>query len=91
MILLTAAANRDERKFENADRFDIHRTIDHHLTFGYGVHYCFGAALARVEGRIALEELVSRFPTWDLDVARAEMIHTSTIRGYFCLPITLPG
>ena len=91
MILLTAAANRDERKFPNVDRFDIRRKIDHHVTFGYGVHYCFGAALARIEGRIALEELVSRFPTWDVDVAGAEMIHTSTIRGYYRLPVSLPG
>ena len=50
MILLTAAANRDERKFENADRFDIHRKIDHHVTFGYGVHYCFGAAAGAGRG-----------------------------------------
>jgi cytochrome P450 len=89
VVLLTASANRDDRKFERADAFDLHRSIDHHLTFGYGTHYCFGAALARIEGRLALEELLDRFPTWDVDLAGAEMLHSSTIRGYVKLPIVL--
>ena len=63
IILLTAAANRDEREFPDADRFDIHRKIGHHVAFGYGVHFCLGAALARLEGRIALDEVLQRFPT----------------------------
>jgi len=89
VTLLTAAANRDERKFENADAFDIHREIDHHVTFGYGVHYCFGAALARLEGRIALEEMLNRFPTWEVDMSGAELLHSSTIRGYATLPMVV--
>jgi cytochrome P450 len=89
MTFLTSAANRDERRFENPDEFDPHRDIGHHLAFGYGVHYCFGAALARIEGRIALEEILKRFPTWELDMDHAEMIHTSTTRGYSHLPIVL--
>ena len=60
--LLTASANRDERKFPDADRFDIHRKIDHHLAFGYGIHFCLGAALARLEGRVALDEVLQALP-----------------------------
>ncbi|MEX5634212.1 MULTISPECIES: cytochrome P450 [Parafrankia] len=89
VTLLTGSANRDDRVFPDADSFDIHRKIDAHLTFGKGVHYCFGAALARIEGRIALEELLNRFPTWDLAPTGAELIHTATIRGYHHLPIVL--
>ncbi|MCK9901602.1 cytochrome P450 [Frankia sp. Cpl3] len=88
VALLTGSANRDERVFPNPDDFDIHRKIDAHLTFGKGVHYCFGAALARIEGRIALEEFLNRFQAWDL-APGAELIHTATIRGYHKLPIVL--
>ena len=62
MLLLNGSANRDDRKFPDGDAFDIHRKIDHHLTFGYGVHFCLGAALARLEGRVALDEVLQRFP-----------------------------
>jgi hypothetical protein len=63
VLLLTGAAGRDERKYgEDADRFDIHRRFDNHVSFGYGIHFCIGAALARMEGRIALEEAPKRFP-----------------------------
>ena len=62
MLLLNASANRDDRKFPDGDRFDIHRKIDHHLSFGYGIHFCLGAALARLEGRVALDEVLQRFP-----------------------------
>ena len=87
MLLLTAAANRDERRFADPDRFDIHRRIDHHLTFGYGLHFCLGAALARLEGRVALEEVLKRFPTWEVDWDNAEQAHTSTVRGWERLPV----
>jgi cytochrome P450 len=87
MILLTAAGNRDERHFPDADRFDIHREIDHHLSFGYGIHFCLGAALARLEGRVALDEVLERFPEWDVDWDRAEQAHTSTVRGWEKLPV----
>ena len=56
VLLLTGSAGRDERAFPEADRFDIHRHFDQHLSFGYGIHFCLGAALARLEGRIAIEE-----------------------------------
>jgi cytochrome P450 len=88
VLLITGAAGRDERAFPDADRFDIHRVMDHHVSFGYGVHFCLGAALARLEGRIALEETLRRFPTWTVDHERAVPLHTSTVRGYTNLPIT---
>lgn len=90
MLLLTASANRDERKFSGADRFDIHRKIDHHLAFGYGVHFCMGAALARLEGRVALEEVLKRFPEWSVDWENAVQARTSTVRGWERLPVRVP-
>jgi cytochrome P450 len=87
LLLLTAAANRDERHFEAPDRFDIHRKIDHHLTFGYGIHFCLGSHLARLEGRIALEEVLKRFPKWEVDWDHAVQAHTTTVRGWEQLPV----
>jgi cytochrome P450 len=87
MLVLTASGNRDERKFPDADRFDIHRRIDHHLAFGYGIHFCLGAALARLEGRIALDEVLQRFPTWEVDWDNAIQARTSTVRGWERLPV----
>ena len=87
MVILVGSANRDDRKFENGDTFDITRTIDHHLTFGYGLHFCLGAALARLEGRVALEEVIRRFPTWEVDWDNAVQAHTSTVRGWRSLPV----
>jgi cytochrome P450 len=87
VLLVTAAAGRDERAYPDPDRFDIHRSGSPHVSFGYGIHFCLGAALARLEGRIALEETLKRFPTWDVDQTRAERLHTSTVRGYTKVPI----
>ncbi len=87
VLLLTGSAGRDERVYENADQFDIRRKPEQHVSFGLGVHFCLGAALARMEGRIALEETLKRFPAWDVDEERAVRLHTSTVRGYKCVPI----
>jgi cytochrome P450 len=87
ILLLTASANRDERQFPDGDRFDIRRHIDHHLAFGYGVHFCLGAALARLEGRVALDEVLKRFPSWEVDWEHAVQAHTSTVRGWERLPV----
>jgi cytochrome P450 len=87
MVVLNGSANRDDRKFGDGDRFDIHREISHHLAFGYGIHFCLGAALARLEGRIALDEVLNRFPTWEVDWDGAVQAHTPTVRGWENLPV----
>ena len=83
----TGAAGRDEREYPDADRFDIHRRFDQHVSFGYGIHFCLGAALARLEGRVALEESLRRFPDWRVDADHAVRLHTSTVRGWQRVPV----
>jgi cytochrome P450 len=87
MLLLVGSANRDERRHDDPDRFDIHRDVGHNLTFGYGLHYCLGAALARLEGRVALDEVLHRFPDWEIDVDHEERAPTSTMRGWATMPV----
>jgi cytochrome P450 len=87
VVLLNGSANRDERRFPDGDRFDVHRHIGHHLGFGYGIHFCLGAALARLEGRVALDEVLRRFPEWEVDWENAKMARTSTVRGWESLPV----
>ncbi|MEV4233602.1 cytochrome P450 [Nocardia vinacea] len=87
MMMLIGAANRDHRQFPaDGDVFDIHRDTRQHLTFSVGTHYCMGSALARLEGRIALEEILARFPEWEVDMASAKLSPTSTVRGWETLP-----
>jgi cytochrome P450 len=86
-LLLNASANRDERRYEDPDRLDIHRNVGRHLTFGYGIHFCLGAHLARMEGRVALEEVLKRFPQWEVDRENAVQARTSTVRGWETLPV----
>ncbi|HKY90523.1 MAG TPA: cytochrome P450 [Nevskiaceae bacterium] len=86
MIFLTGSANRDDRRFPDGDRFDVERQGRSHLAFGYGIHACVGAVLARLEGRVTLEELVKRFPNWEVDMSRAVLSPTSTVRGWETLP-----
>ena len=90
MLLLLGAANRDDRQFKDGDRFDVHRQIEQHLTFSRGIHFCLGAALARLEGRVALEEILARFPEWAVDTDAAKLNPTSTVRGWESLPVTIP-
>jgi cytochrome P450 len=87
MVLLNGSANRDDRQFLDADRFDIHRAVSHHLSFGYGIHFCLGAALARLEGRVAIDEVLNRFPEWSVDWNGAVQAHTPTVRGWEKLPV----
>ena len=91
ILFLVGAANRDDRRFPDGDRFDIHRDIGQQLVFGYGIHYCLGAALARLEGRVALEELLKRFPEWEVDTEHARLAPTSTVRGWETLPVLTGG
>src|SRR6476661_10482450 len=90
MLLLFGAANRDSRRYTDAETFNIHRDYISHLTFGKGVHYCLGANLARLEGRVALDELLNRWPEWDIDYDTAVPAPTSTVRGWERLRIVLP-
>jgi cytochrome P450 len=87
MMLLAGSANRDERRFVDGDRFNIHRESRPHLGFGHGIHVCIGSALARLEGRVALEEVLKRFPEWEVDYEHAELASTSTVRGWESLPV----
>jgi cytochrome P450 len=87
MLLLNGAANRDERHWTDPDRFDVHRDEGAHLSFGHGLHFCLGAALARLECRVALEEVLRRWPAWDVDVERGQMAHTASVRGWGSLPV----
>ena len=87
MLLLTGSAGRDERQYPDPDRFDVERQIGRHVSFGYGTHFCLGASLARLEARVALEEVLARFPRWEVDWGGAERVTTSTVRGFARLPI----
>jgi cytochrome P450 len=87
MMCLSGSANRDEARYPDPDRFDIHREAGLHLTFGRGIHHCLGAALARLEGRVALDEVLRRFPEWDVDWENARRAPTSTVRGWDSLPV----
>lgn len=76
------AANRDDRIFETPDTLDVRRTIRRTLAFGYGAHHCLGSALARLEGRVILEEMLKRFPTWQVDEANARLTPGYSTRGF---------
>jgi cytochrome P450 len=89
LALLTGSAGRDERKYADPDRFDVERRFDRHVTFGYGVHFCLGASLARLEGHLVLDETLRRFASWDVDESAVELVQTSTVRGPLKVPITL--
>jgi cytochrome P450 len=87
MMMLIGAANRDHRQFPpDGDVFDIRRDAHQHLTFSVGTHYCLGSALARLEGRIALEEILKRFPEWDVALTECTLSPTSTVRGWETMP-----
>jgi hypothetical protein len=88
-VLLVGSANRDERAFPDPDRYDIERNTSKSLSFGQGTHFCLGAALARLEGRVALEELWERFPAWQVESEGGVRVHSVNVRGFAALPMRL--
>jgi cytochrome P450 len=90
LVCIMASANRDERRFPDPDRFDVRRRPAGIMTFSFGSHFCLGAALARLQGRVAIEEMLLRFPEWTVVEEDAVLEPTSTTRGYKMLPILLP-
>jgi cytochrome P450 len=86
ILMLTGSANRDERAFPNPDRFDVRREPNEHLALGLGVHFCLGAALARLESRVALEELGRRFPRFGVDEDKCVRVHMSNVQGFESVP-----
>ena len=89
-VLLVGSANRDERVFEDADRYDILRDTSASLSFGRGNHFCLGAALARLEGRVALEEIHARLPDFEVDPDGIVRVHSVNVRGFAALPLEFP-
>lgn len=85
--LVWGAANHDERRFEEPERFDIHRQDNRHLALGHGVHFCMGAHLARLEGRVAFEELLARIPDYALET-EPRWQASAWARAYASVPIT---
>jgi cytochrome P450 len=86
VLLLLGSANRDERVFPDPDRYDIGRDTTKLVSFGSGRHFCLGAALARLEARVGLAELVARVRRYDVDEAGAERVHSINVRGFAALP-----
>ncbi len=90
VLLMLGSANRDPRAFPDPDRFDLDRAHDVQLaSFGVGRHFCLGASLARLEARVALEELVARVADYDIDEAGAQRVHSANVRGFATLPTTV--
>ena len=86
VLLVWGAANRDEREFPAAHRFVFPRAESRHLAFGQGIHFCLGAALARLEARVAFEELLARFPDYEI-VGVPEPVRSSWALGYSHIPV----
>jgi cytochrome P450 len=91
VMLITGSATHDERVYDEPERFDIGRVVQHPVTFGFGVHVCLGAHLARLEVRLAFEELLARFPDFTIDGTRAVRPIQTNVRGLSHLPLVLEG
>ena len=88
VLLLIGSANRDEQVFESPDVFDVHRDTSQHLSFGRGTHFCLGAALARLEAKVSLEEVLRRIPDYEIDEARLVRVHSTNVRGFASVPMS---
>jgi cytochrome P450 len=89
VFLLTGAANRDEREYENPDVFDIDREIGLSIGLGHGIHSCLGAALARLESRTAIAEWRRRYPSYTVDDAGCRRVNMSNVAGYSNVPVAV--
>ena len=90
VLLLLGSGNRDERVWDRPDVYDIDRCWPtHHVAFGHGIHVCLGAALARLEMRVSLEEYLARYPGYEIDERALERVHSGNVRGYSRMPIRL--
>ena len=89
VLLLFGSANRDPDRFPDPDRFDVTREPGGHLALGHGIHFCLGAAIARLEGRVAVGELLAAFPDYDVDPAGLVRARTDNNRGFAVVPVTL--
>jgi cytochrome P450 len=87
VLLLTGAATHDEREYPDPDRFDITRVSGHSLGFGFGIHTCLGAALARMESRVALEEMIRRWPDFTVDEGGSRRVQMANVAGYARIPV----
>jgi cytochrome P450 len=81
VILVTGSAGHDERRYHEPELFNLHREVDRHLSFGFGAHLCLGAALARLETRVAFEELLARIPDYGIDETSAVRQYSGNVRG----------
>ncbi len=89
IMFLYHSGNHDEREFPDPDKFDILRRPPRIMSFGYGPHSCLGVNVARLEGRVCIEELLKRFPEYEVDLDGAERLLTEFVQGYWRLPITI--
>ena len=89
VLLVTGAANHDDRQYADPEAFDIHRTLDRPVGFGFGVHLCIGAALARLETRVAFDELLTRFPDFGIDESGVVRMRAGNVRGLANLPVLI--
>lgn len=88
LLLLVGSANRDERVWSAPEEYDIERDTSSMLSFGKGTHFCLGASLARLEARVALEELHRRLPRYDIDAGGLQRVHNPNVRGFAAMPIS---
>jgi cytochrome P450 len=90
LLFLWGSANRDEREFRDPDRFDLYRRAPRILSFGHGQHMCLGAHVARLEGRVVIEEVLRVMPEYEIDAAGIQRLRSEFFRGFAALPIRFP-